>query len=220
MTPDLIPASGILLSDAFDRWWQRIRPTEAEALAWWESELGATAAAAMAAGDTDRLRGATEALGRFRRADAAERRLYAQRAALAQYSHAQAAFVAALAAGALTGRVMRADREYALPGSWWLDQEFMTACWHRPAIYLDRGEFEAWLSVATEPGRVRFADLVEWLRHRAAADPTRLPSETDDWAAAKLRFGARISRAEIRDARSVACPDRRNKPGRPRKPAT
>ncbi|WP_374371708.1 hypothetical protein [Dongia sp.] len=212
----LTPATGLRLSDAMAAWWARIRPTEAEALIWWEAEIQSTAAAAMAAGATDTLRAATEALGAFRRADDVERRLYAQRAALAQYSHATAAFVAVLAAGALTARVLHDGRECALPPSFWLDAEFQHACWHRPAIYLDRVEFAAWLSAAAELERVPYSALVQFLAGRTPAD-TAAPSESEDWKAAKARFGARVSRQLIRGARKEIYADRPPMRGRPPK---
>jgi hypothetical protein len=54
--------------------------------------------------------------------------------------------------------------------------------------------------VASGAHRERFATLVRFLRDRAA-DP--VPTESEDWAAARERFGT-VSREEIRGARREA----------------
>lgn len=218
-TLPIIAAGALTLSDAMAAWWGRIKPSEAAALAWWASELQQTGADALAEGDQRRAQRAARALAMLQGADAVYRRRAAELAALAIYQAATRALVSAFSTGALQSRILDDGREFALLPEFWLCTEFCTACWHRPAIYLSQPEFEAWLAAQSEPKRVHFSDLKAFLAERIADNTSRPPSESADWEAAKIRFGAHVSRQEIRGARAAAYSSQLPKRGRPTRSA-
>jgi len=209
MIPDLapIPVSGARLREAFDLAWQVLKPSDE--LLWREREANLAKAAADATRSLSERAKCREALSRDRASNL-------RAAAFEAREAAKPGFIAVLWSGTLRARQFIDGREFEIISSAWLHLQFDAATRIVPPIYIDRIELEAWLQAAQPRADLRpdFRALVGYLLNRMPPAPARVPTESEDLAAARARFGDTVSRDLIRDARREAYGDRMPKPGR------